>query len=71
MLITLQPFVVHFFSKLPRVPHVILHLVVYILLRNFKMADSNLQKMEVFLKNQHVSFIGPHRPTSIQQSKNF
>ena len=29
------------------------------------MADHSLQRTEVFLKNQHVSFIGPYRPTSI------
>ena len=32
------------FSKLHRVPRVILHLVVFILLRNSKMADHSLQK---------------------------
>ena len=35
------------------------------------MADRSLQRTEVFLKNQHVSFIGPYRPTSIQQGKSF
>ena len=34
-----------FFLKLHCVPHVILHLVVYILLRNSKMADRSLQRM--------------------------
>ena len=33
------------------------------------MADCSLQSTEVFLKNQHVSFIGPYHPTSIQQGK--
>ena len=35
------------------------------------MADRSLQRMEVFLKNWHVSFIGPYRLTSIQQGKSF
>ena len=35
------------------------------------MADRSLQKMEVFLKNWHISFIGPYRLTSIQQDKSF
>ena len=71
MPITLQPFVARSFSKLHRVPHVILHLVVCILLCNTKMVDHNLQWTEVFLKNWHVSFIEPYRPTSIQQGKSF
>ena len=33
------------------------------------MADCTLQRTEVFLKNRHVSFIGPYRPTSLQQGK--
>jgi len=49
----------------------ILHLVVYILLHNLKMADRSLQSTEVFLKNQHIFFIGLYRPTSIQQGKSF
>ena len=69
--ITSQPFVAQSFSKLHCVPHVILHLVVYILLCNLKMADRNLQMKEVFLKNWHVFFIGPYGPTSIQQGKSF
>ena len=35
------------------------------------MVDHNLQRKEVFLKNKHVSFIGPYRLTSIQQDKSF
>ena len=71
MPITLQSFVAQSFSKLHRVPHMILHLVVYILLHNLKMADHNLQRTQVFLKNWHVSFIGLYHPTSIQQGKSF
>ena len=59
------------FSKLHRVPHMILHLAVYILLRNSKMADRNMQRAEVFLKNQYISFIGLYRPTSKYQGKSF
>ena len=68
--ITLQSFIARSFSKLHRVPHVILHLVVYILLRNSKMADRSLQG-QFFQKNRHVSFIGLYCPTSIQQGKSF
>ena len=35
------------------------------------MAECNLQRVKVFLKNWHVSFIGPYHPTSMQQSKSF
>ena len=66
MPVTLQPFIARSFSKLHRVPHMILHLVVYILLCNSKMADHYLQWTEVFLKNRRVSFIEPYRPTSTQ-----
>ena len=72
MAITLQPFITQSFSKLHRVPHVILHQVVYIFdYVIVKMADHSLQRIEVFLKNRHFSFIGPYRLTSIQQGKSF
>ena len=45
MPITSQSFVARSFSKLHRVPHMILHLVIYISLRNSKMADRSLQRM--------------------------
>ena len=36
----------------------------HVLLRNLKIIDHNLQRMEVFLKKWHISFIGLYRPTS-------
>ena len=72
MPITLQSLIAQSFSKLHRVPHVILHQVVYIF--DFvivKMVDHSLQQMEVFLKNQHFSFIGLYGRTSIQQGISF
>ena len=36
-----------------------------------KVANGNVQRVEVFLKNWHVSFIGPYCPTSLQQDKDF
>ena len=68
MLKTSQPFILKSCSKLHRVPHVILHQVDYALL---KMADRSLQRTEVFLKDRHISFIGPYFLTSIQQGKSF
>ena len=50
MPITLKPFIARSCSKLNYVPHIILHLVVYILLHNLKMADRSIQGMEVLLK---------------------
>ena len=59
------------FFELYHVPHMVLHLVVYILLHNSKMVDRNLQWTEVFLKNRHVSFTEPYRLTFTQQGKSF
>ena len=61
MLTTQQPFISQSFSMLY---HVILHQIA-----SFKMVDSNLKTADVFLKNQHFSFIGLYRPTSLQQGK--
>ena len=70
MAITLQPFIARSFSKMHRVPHVILHQVVfdYVII---EMADHTLHRTGVFLKNRHVSFIVLYRPTFIQQGKSF
>ena len=35
------------------------------------MVEHTLQRTKVFLKNRHISFIGPYHPTSLQQGKVF
>ena len=69
--ITLQPFIARSFSKLvlcfsrDSVSGSIFDYVI------IKMADCSQQGTKVFLKNWQVCFVGPYRPTSIQQGKSF
>ena len=59
------------FLKLCCISYMILHWIVYFYYIIFKIADCILAIVEVFLKNWHFAFIGPYRPTLIQQDKSF